>query len=148
MRHPGSVSNSAEYFLTSQQQRGPLVWVISLLAVGFGLLTIKEGGMTLSGNEASVRAAGNYVPFVLWFNFVAGFAYVIAGIGLWLQQRWAVWLAASIAAATALTFTAFGVHIYSGEAYEQRTVIAMSLRTLVWVTIATLAWHRLVRRQA
>jgi hypothetical protein len=86
------------------------------------------------------------VPFVLWFNFLAGFAYVVAGIGLWLQQRWAVWLAVAIAMATALTFAAFGVHVYSGGAYELRTVIAMSLRTLVWVTIAAIAWRRLVWR--
>ena len=129
---------------TRTQQRGPLIWAISLVAAGFGLLTIKEGGTILFGGEAARVEAGNYVPFVLWFNFVAGFAYVAAGIGLWLQQRWAVWLAVAIAAATALTFAAFGVHVYSGGAYEQRTVIAMSLRTLVWMTIAIFAWHRLV----
>ena len=133
---------------THTQQRGPLIWAISLVAVGFGLLTIKEGGTILFGGEAARAAAGNYVPFVLWFNFVAGFAYVAAGIGLWLQQRWAVWLAVAIAAATALTFAAFGVHVYSGGAYEQRTVIAMSLRTLVWVAIAAIAWQRLLRRLA
>ncbi|MBZ0097328.1 MAG: hypothetical protein K8H75_18395 [Sulfuricella sp.] len=132
---------------TSKQQRGFSIWAISLIAVGFGLLTIREGG-TILGDEAARTAAGNYVPFVLWFNFVAGFAYVVAGAGLWLQQRWAVGLAVAIAAATALTFAAFGVHVYSGGAYEQRTVIAMSLRTLVWVTIAAIAWRRLVRRLA
>jgi len=131
-----------------KRQRGFWIWAISLVAVGFGLLTIKEGGMTLSGDPAAVTAAGNYVPFVLWFNFVAGFAYVIAGAGLWLQRRWAAWLAIAIAAATALTFAAFGVHLYSGGAYEQRTVIALSLRTLVWVAIAAIAWRRLLRHPA
>lgn len=120
--------------------RGFLVWTISLIAVGFGLLTIKEGGMILFVSEAARTAAGNYVPFVLWFNFLAGFAYVVAGIGLWLQQRWAVWLAVVIATATGLTFAAFGMHVVSGGAYEPRTVIAMSLRMLVWVTIAAVAW--------
>jgi len=124
---------------TPTKNRGLLIWAISLVAIGFGLLTIKEGGLTLSGDETAVREAGNYVPFVLWFNFVAGFAYVIAGIGLWLQQRWAVWLAAIIAAATAITFAAFGAHVFLGGLYEKRTVIAMSLRTLVWAVIATMA---------
>lgn len=123
-------------------------WILSLVAVGFGLLTIKEGGMTLSGDEAAVKAAGNYVPFVLWFNFLAGFAYVIAGAGLWMRQRWAVWLAIVIATATAITFVAFGAYVVSGGLYEQRTVIAMSLRTLVWVVIAAVAWRRLLRRAA
>lgn len=124
---------------TPKRQRGLLIWVISTFAVGFGLLTLKEGGSILFGDETVRAAAGNYVPFVLWFNFVAGFAYVVAGIGLWLQQRWAVWLAAAIVVTTALTFVAFGVYIYSGGAYELRTVIAMSLRTLVWVVIAAMA---------
>ena len=126
----------------STPQRGFLIRAISLVAIGFGLLTIKEGGMTLSGNEAAVSAAGNYVPFVLWFNFAAGFAYVIAGAGLWMRQRWALWLTVAIAAATVLVFAAFGAHVFSGGFYEKRTVIAMSLRTLVWITIATIAWRR------
>lgn len=121
------------------QQRGFLVWAISLVAVVFGLLTIKEGGTILFGAEAARAAAGNYVRFVVWFNFAAGFAYAVAGVGLWLRQRWAVWLAAAIVAATALTFAAFGVHVYYGGAYEQRTVVAMILRTLVWVVIAAVA---------
>ena len=130
---------------TLNRQRGFRIGAISLVAIGFGLLTIKEGGTILFGDEAARDAAGNYVPFVLWFNFLAGFAYVIAGAGLWLQQRWAAWLAVAIALATALTFVAFIVHIYFGGAFEQRTVIAMSLRTLVWVTIAAIAWRGLVR---
>jgi len=131
---------------TPKQQRGFRVWAISLVAIGFGLLTIKEGGTILFGDEAARIAAGNYVPFVLWFNFLAGFAYVIAGTGLWLQQRWAVWLAIAIATATALTFAAFGIHVAFGGAYELRTVIAMSLRTLVWVTIAAVAGRSVLRR--
>lgn len=101
--------------------------------------------MTLSGDAAAVTAAGNYVPFVLWFNFMAGFAYVVAGAGLWLQRRWAAGLAIAIAASTALAFTIFGMLIVSGGAYEQRTVVAMTLRLLVWVLIATFAWRRLLR---
>mgnify|MGYP003444535780 CR=1 FL=1 len=131
--------------MPSHTPRGVSIWAISLIAVGFGLLTIKEGGTILFGDAAARAAAGNYVPFVLWFNFLAGFAYVIAGIGLWRQQRWAAWLAAAIAVATALTFAAFGAHVASGGAYEQRTVIGMSLRTLVWTAIAVLAYRRLLR---
>jgi hypothetical protein len=127
------------------QQRGFLIRVVSLVAVGFGLLTIREGGAILFGGEAARAAAGNYVPFVLWFNFLAGFAYVIAGAGLWLWYRWAVWLVVVIAAATALAFAAFGAHVYVGGAYEMRTVIAMSARTLGWVTISVIAWRGLLR---
>ena len=129
---------------------GDKIWLrlVAVVAVAFGLLTLKEGGTILYGDEAVRRAAGNYVPFVLWFNFLAGFAYVIAGAGLWMQQRWGAWLAVIIVAATTLVFVAFGAHVVSGGAYEKRTVIAMSLRTLVWAVIAAIAWWRLARRAA
>ncbi|MEO7200530.1 MAG: hypothetical protein ABIY56_10000, partial [Dokdonella sp.] len=50
-----------------------VVWirVISAIAIAFGLLTIKEGGAVLFFDGAGREAAGNYVPFVLWFNFLA-----------------------------------------------------------------------------
>lgn len=133
---------------TLKQPSTLLSRAISLVATLFGLMTIKEGGTVLFGNEAAHIAAGNYVPFVLWFNFVSGFAYVIAGIGLWRQQHWAAWLAVAIATAIVLAFAAFGMYINSGGAYEQRTVIAMSLRTLVWVVIAAMAARMLLRKQS
>lgn len=123
--------------------RQSCVWVrvISLIAIGFGLLSIKEGGAVLFFDGAARAAAGNYVPFVLWFNFLAGFVYVIAGVGLWLRRYWSRRLAAAIAAATVLTFAAFGVFMYAGGAWEQRTLIAMSVRTLVWAGIALATWR-------
>jgi len=126
------------------------LWIrgAAVLAAVFGLLTIKEGGTVLFGDAAARAAAGAYVPFVLWFNFLAGFAYAIAAIGLWRRQRWAAWLAAGIAMATALTFAVFGVHVLAGGAYEQRTALAMALRTTVWTVIAALAWRQLPGRTA
>ena len=130
---------------TIKQPRSWLISALSIVAILFGLMTIKEGGAVLLGNNEAVAAAGNYVPFVLWFNFLSGFAYIAAGVGLWLQQRWAVWLAIAIAVAIMITFAAFGMHINSGGAYEQRTLIAMSMRTAVWFVIAGAAVQMLLR---
>jgi hypothetical protein len=46
----------------------------------------------------------------------------------------------AIAVATVFVFAAFGVHVVTGGAYEPRTVVAMSLRTVVWIVIAVIAW--------
>jgi hypothetical protein len=54
---------------------------------------------------------------------------------LWLQQSWVVWLAAAIAGTTAFTSAVLGKHTYAGGAYLPGTVAAMSLRTLVWVSL-------------
>lgn len=127
------------------KQRGISVWLIALVAVGFGIMTLKGGGAVLFGDEAARTAAGNYLPWLLWFNFLSGFVYIAAGAGLWLQQRWALQLSMALAAAIALAFLGFGAHTLSGGAYEQRTVIAMSARLGVWVVIAALAF-RMLRR--
>ncbi len=127
---------------STTQKRSLSVWIISVIAVVFGLMTLKEGGSVVFGVGEARAAAGNYIPFIVWFNFLAGFAYVIAGIGLWLQQRWAMGLAVAIAAATALASVALGVIILSGTPFEQRTVFAMGLRTVLWATIAVVAWRR------
>lgn len=131
----------------SAQNRRSGFWLgaSALIAIAFGLLTIKEGGAVLFGDGVARAAAGHYVPFVIWFNFLAGFAYVIAGAGLWALQRWAVWLALLIAGATAVTFAAFGVLVLSGGAYETRTVIAMILRTSIWGAISWVAYRALWR---
>ena len=119
--------------------------LVALVACAFGALTIVSGGRVLFGSEAARAAAGNVVPFVVWVNFLAGFAYVAAGAGLWLGRRWSVWLAIVIAATTTLVFAALGIHIASGGAFEVRTVAAMALRTMLWTAIAMFTWRRLLR---
>lgn len=109
---------------------------VAFVAVLFGALTVWSGGNVLFGSGAAT--AGNYVPFVVWFNFLAGFAYVGAGIGIWLARPWARPLAAWLAILTAMVFAAFGGYVALGAAYEMRTVGAMTLRTLVWTGIAAL----------
>ncbi len=107
-------------------------WVGGGLAIAFGLATLAEGGHVLFGGPEARAEAGNVVPFVLMFNFGAAFAYVAAGVATLAGRAWAVWLARAIAAATLLVFLAFGVHALQGGAFETRTLVAMTVRTLFW----------------
>ena len=127
-----------------------LAWI----AIGFGVATLFAGGSVLfgtqlTGSDQARQAAGAVVPFVLWFNFAAGFAYVIAGVGLWQGRRWAAWLALGIAAATTAVGGAFLVYVAMGGAYEPRTVAALVFRAAVWTLLAGLALrHTQSRRTA
>lgn len=115
---------------------------IAALAALFGLATLAAGGNALFGGEAARASVGNAVPFVLWFNFLAGFAYLATAFGLLGRQAWAIWLSIAILLATLAVFAAFGLHVWAGGAYEGRTVGAMLLRSLVWAGIAHYAyWH-------
>lgn len=123
-------------------------WLRAVAVIGalFGLLTIREGGAVLFVDGPARVAAGDFVPFVLWFNFLAGFFYVVAGLGLWFRQQWAARVALGIAVATLIVFAAFGWHAVSGGAFETRTVVAMTLRSTVWLVIAAIGWRALIKQ--
>lgn len=120
---------------------------IAMAAMAFGALTIVSGGRALFGDAGARAQLGNIVPFVLWFNFLAGFFYLVAGAGLWLRRRWSVQLARLIAGATLIVFVAFGAHVAAGGAFEMRTAVAMTLRLLFWIAVA-MAAARLIRLRA
>ncbi|PIK16428.1 hypothetical protein [Halobacteriovorax sp. JY17] len=119
-----------------------IIGILGLLAIGFGIMTIKSGGFALFGGEAGKQFAGKFVPFVLWFNFIGGFFYVIFGIGIFLKKKWAFSLAITLAITTLLVFIGFGIHVYSGKSYEIRTVGAMTLRSIFWILISILSRNR------
>ncbi|CUX79899.1 hypothetical protein [Roseibaca calidilacus] len=125
------------------KKQSKLIHISAGIAVVFGLLTVVSGGATLLGG----LEIGAIVLFVLWFNTLAGLAYVVAGLGLWQGRRWAYPLSLAIFAATLLVFAAFGLHVAQGGAFEMRTVYAMALRSAVWGAIALMA-RQLLTRQA
>lgn len=106
--------------------------ILAIVAIVFGTLTIFSGSRALFGDAQAQAAVGNAVAFVLWFNFLAGFAYVLTGFGLLRGRRWAVSASGLLAIATGLVGLAFGLHVMTGGAYEMRTVGAMTLRLAFW----------------
>ncbi len=123
-------------------------WALGAIAIVFGVATLVEGGHVLFGGPTARAAAGDVVPFVLLFNFSAGFVYVVAGLAALWGRSWATWIARALAVATLGTFVAFGAHVLSGGAFETRTVIAMTLRSGFWVSQALLLPRVLDRRRS
>ncbi|MBK5946031.1 hypothetical protein CCR83_06110 [Rhodobacter veldkampii DSM 11550] len=109
--------------------------IAGVAAIAFGSLTLISGGSALFG----AVDMGAVVPFVLWFNFLAGFAYVIGGLLLMIGHRLALPVALTILIATATVFAVFGWRVFAGDAFEMRTVGAMTLRTLFWAAMVWVA---------
>lgn len=112
------------------------IWIAAAVALAFGALTIVSGGRALFGPSTARAAAGDAVPFVLWFNFLSGFAYMAIGFGISLRKAWADWAAIATAIAIVAVFALLGWHILQSNPYEMRTVGAMALRAGTWITIA------------
>lgn len=122
--------------MTTEKSTSTGIWIAAGIALVFGALTIFSGGQALFGGPAAQAAAGNAVPFVLWFNFLSGFVYMLAGVGIALRMPWGGTLAKALAFAIVAVFALFGLHVVRGGAYEMRTVGAMVLRAAVWIGIA------------
>ena len=117
----------------------------AVFAILFGLLSVMSSAAVIFGGEEVWRAAGAYVGFVLWFNFLGSFFYMATGFGLWFGKRWAGLFSILIAIATLLVFAAFGLYATSGAEYEMRTVGAMSFRLGAWLIISLIAYRLILR---
>jgi len=63
--------------------------LLGAVAIVFGAMTVFSGGRALFGGADARAAVGNAVDFVLWFNFLAGFFYVLTGAGIMKARSWA-----------------------------------------------------------
>lgn len=117
----------------------PVINGLGGLAILFGIVTLISGGNALFVLHGAADPKAHVVPFVLYFNFAAGFVYIVAGAGLVLQRSWAPLFAAAIAASTVIVLAALGIWITVGNAYEARTIAAMSLRTVFWLGVTAVS---------
>lgn len=119
-------------------------WIrpVGIAAAVFGVATIVSGAAALFGPQQVKAAAGAIVSFVLWFNFLAGFAYLVGAHALYFGRRWALGTAVAIAVATALVAMAFVVYTAAGGAFSWRTPGALLLRVGFWAAIAWGLWPK------
>jgi hypothetical protein len=118
---------------------------MAIAAVVFGAVTVLAGGLALFGSLETRAELGNVVPFVLWFNFLIGFVYILTGAGLLRCKRWAVYASLFVAISTILVFAAFGLHVMDGGAFEMRTIGALTLRALFWIAVTIVAMRAMKR---
>jgi len=117
----------------------PVIKVLGGMAVLFGIVTLISGESALFVLHGSAEQTAKIVPFVLYFNFAAGFAYIVTGTGLIMLRPWSPSSAAAIALATSIVFACLGAWILAGNSYEVRTVVAMSLRAAFWWSVSAVS---------
>ena len=117
-------------------------WIFGGLAIVFGLATVAEGGSVLLGSRSATAAAGNFVPLVLWVNFLSGFFYVLAGTGIVMVPPSGLFLTRGLAVVLLVLFGYFIFYVLLGGAWETRTLGAMILRLSFWAAVALLVKPR------
>lgn len=109
----------------------------SILCYALAAILLAFGGLTLFLSSAVIldlfgmRAKeGNYVNFVVWANFIASCAYLLAAIGL--LRKKPVGPGRLLLFATVVLLAAgigFAFHVSGGGIHEQHTIGALVFRT-------------------
>jgi hypothetical protein len=99
----------------------------------FGVLSVVAGGRVLSDID---RPDYVVLHWLVLYNVAAGFVGAVAGIGLWLLRSWAVDLARTLAGFHGAVLVVLIARFATGAPVAVDSLLAMLLRTLVWVSIA------------
>jgi hypothetical protein len=109
--------------MTCDTQKAPLpVKFLGVVAILFGAMTLYSGGSTLFIDGKARAAAGNFVGFVLWFNFLIGFAYIRAGVWIYRWQKCGFKLSIAIAGARNCGRNPAGVRPVRHIRHERRRI--------------------------
>ena len=118
-----------------------VIYVVAALLGLFGLLTLFLSSSIILDLFNIREKEGNYVPFVVWANFICSLFYLVAAYGLLNLKKWTPVLLLSTAVILAIAFIGLKMHINAGGIYELKTVNALIFRTGVSLAFTIAAWY-------
>lgn len=117
-----------------------LRFVTLFILTAFALLTLFLSSSVIFDWFGIRAKEGNYVPMVVWANFISSVLYLIAAYGLLKLKKWTVRpLLASVFILIGALIGLY-VHINAGELYETKTVGALFFRTGLTLVFSFLAY--------
>lgn len=107
----------------------------------FGVVTIFVSSAVIFDLFGIREKEGNYVPFIVYANMACGYLYLLTFYfnlkGKYQRSFYVLMLA------TIILFTAFFFlkeHIAAGGAYEEKTIKAMTFRTMTTFLLSGISW--------
>ena len=123
------------------KQRPIIRYALATVLLLFGALTLFLSTSVIFDLFGIRVREGNYVPVVVWANFIVSILYVLAAAGLMAHKRWTLnvlFMAVLILVGACI---AFGWHVISGGIHEQKTIGALTFRTLITLGLYIGAWR-------
>jgi hypothetical protein len=105
-----------------------IAYASGTILLAFGLLTLFLSSSVIFDLFGVREMEGNYVPFIVWANFIASLIYLFATYGFFSKKKWTGKILGLASGILILAFIFFILHINNGGIYEQKTVGAMIFR--------------------
>ena len=122
-----------------------LKYILVAVLAAFGLLTFFLSTSVIFDLFGIRAKEGDYVLVVVWANFLASIAYLIAAVGIIRSQKWATTLLAVATIILLAAFVALMYHVNAGGLYETKTIGAMIFRTSLTLLFTLSAYFLLTR---
>ncbi|MBU4538631.1 MAG: hypothetical protein L6264_08335 [Weeksellaceae bacterium] len=114
--------------------------ILLIFLVIFGLLTLFMSSSVLFDWFGIRAKEGNFVPFIVWTNWLCGFLYLTAAYGIFKNKTWSKIPLITGLIILILAYIGLFIHIEHGGLYENKTLGAMAFRigvTTVFLLITT-----------
>lgn len=113
----------------------------------FALLTLFLSSSVIFDLFGIREKEGNYVPLVVWANFISSTLYLVAAYGLFKMKKWPVWLLVISVFILMAAFIGLKIHISEGGLYETKTINAMIFRIGLTILLAVTSYFLLKNKQ-
>lgn len=115
----------------------------AVVLIGFGLLSLFMSASVIFDLFGIREKEGNYVPFVVWANFICSFLYLFAAKGFLKSRLWTKVVLVVASIILIITFLALKSHISDGGIYEEKTISAMIFRIIITLIFSLIAFYSL-----
>lgn len=105
-----------------------ILYIVVLVLSLFALLTLFLSSSIILDLFNIREKEGNYVPFVVWANFISSILYIIAAVGIVKLKKWPALLLLLSAIILIAAFIGLKIYISNNGIYELKTVNAMIFR--------------------
>ncbi len=114
--------------------------IVAFFLLLFGLVTLFMSSSVIFDWFGIRAKEGNFVPFIVWANWVCSFAYLLAAFGLFRLKPFAAKMLLIAAIVLIVAFLGLVFYINAGGIYETKTLYAMIFRTTITAILAVYAY--------
>lgn len=110
--------------------------ILAALLAAFAAVTLFLSGSVILDLFDMRAKEGNYVPLVVWANFICSLLYLAAAHGLVKLKRWSYKILIAAAGVLFIALAGLLIHISLGGLYETKTIGAMVFRISITLVFA------------
>lgn len=111
-----------------------------VILIAFGLLTLFLSSSVIFDLFGIREKEGNYVPFIVWANFISSILYLTAAVAWIKKMKVASTLLGISTVILALGFIGLLIHVNAGGLHETKTIGAMVFRTVLTILFTIISY--------